>query len=204
MVILRGALSRRPESRPQTVLEFARELQSVETQLGGVPTPLDVTIDDWARVSTADPHDETRMRSVDSSVGSASPHESGQRNGPSRQLLWAIIACAVVVVALGIVIGLIVSRSSVTQAIPTVGEIHARRDGNTAEFSWADPGLIAGDAYQIATDVGAPSLQKAPQFRVDLGSRVSACVTVTVNRNGTGGAPSAKKCVTLPSSGGGR
>jgi serine/threonine protein kinase len=204
MSILRRALARQPSARPPTALEFARELKSVEIQLGLASTPLEVTVDDWARVSSADPYDETQLRPADSPVGGSVPPGGRTRIRRSRYLVGAILACVAVVAALGVVVGLVLTRASVAQAVPSVAEIHSRIDGNTIEFRWVDPGIIEGDMYQIATDSGAPSLQRAPQFRVDLGSRASVCVTVTVNRKGVGGTPSAKKCVDLPAGGGRR
>lgn len=72
---LARAMSRRPEARPSSALEFVRELQSVEAELGLLQTPAEVAVDDWALVTAADPEDRTRARGV----ASINPSGPGRR-----------------------------------------------------------------------------------------------------------------------------
>ena len=46
--LLARSMSRRPEQRQASVLEFVRELQQVESELGVAQTPIEVAVDDWA------------------------------------------------------------------------------------------------------------------------------------------------------------
>jgi len=61
---LARAMSRKPENRHASVLEFVRELQSVETELGLPQTQVEVAMDDWALATVADLEDRTRVRGV--------------------------------------------------------------------------------------------------------------------------------------------
>jgi len=61
---LARAMSRNAKNRPASVLEFIRELQSVENELGVPQTPVEVAMDDWALATVADLEDRTRVRGV--------------------------------------------------------------------------------------------------------------------------------------------
>ncbi|TFB90801.1 serine/threonine protein kinase [Cryobacterium algoricola] len=65
-LILQRSMSRRPESRQGSVLELIRELQSVEAELGLLPTRLEVADEDWAGESGVDDEDRTRISAVNS------------------------------------------------------------------------------------------------------------------------------------------
>ncbi|MEC5148624.1 serine/threonine-protein kinase [Cryobacterium sp. GrIS_2_6] len=65
-LILQRAMSRRPESRQGSVLELIRELQSVEGELGLLPTRLEVADEDWAAENGVDDDDRTRISAVNS------------------------------------------------------------------------------------------------------------------------------------------
>ncbi len=60
--LLRRAMSRKPEQRPATALDFVRELQVVETELGVSQTPIEVSLDEWALGTVSDLEDRTRLR----------------------------------------------------------------------------------------------------------------------------------------------
>ncbi|MBF4599808.1 serine/threonine protein kinase, partial [Frigoribacterium sp. VKM Ac-1396] len=62
--LLARSMSRRPEQRQASVLEFVRELQQVESELGAAQTPIEVAVDDWALATVADLEDKTRLRGV--------------------------------------------------------------------------------------------------------------------------------------------
>jgi eukaryotic-like serine/threonine-protein kinase len=74
-LVLRRAMSRRPEARQGTVLEFIRELQSVEADLGLAHTPLEVVQEDWAITGPAELDDKTRI----SAIASVDPHRPSRR-----------------------------------------------------------------------------------------------------------------------------
>ncbi|MGE3192963.1 MAG: serine/threonine-protein kinase [Microbacteriaceae bacterium] len=70
--LLRRAMSRKPELRPASALDFVRELQVIETELGVSQTPLEVAMDEWASATVSDMEDRTRLRPVASAMASAS------------------------------------------------------------------------------------------------------------------------------------
>jgi serine/threonine protein kinase len=223
--ILVRAMSRKPEARQRSVLEFIRELQSVEAELGLAQTPIEVAMDDWALATMADPEDRTRVKGIVNvdpagprrrprkpvftdpstrpSPNSSSRDKSGGslakepegRARMSRALTWAIVGCAVLVVTLGIVATTVLVKVSGDSSIPTVSNVAAQIQGGTVLFSWADPGLQAQDAYQVSVGDAAPSIQHSNEFRVDAKPGERVCITVTVNRDGKTGPPSSQKCV---------
>lgn len=64
--LLRRAMSRKPEQRPESVLELVRELQLVESELGVPQTGIEVAVDEWAISTGADLEERTLMRAVPS------------------------------------------------------------------------------------------------------------------------------------------
>ena len=75
---------RKPENRQASVLEFIRELQAVETELGVPQTPVEVAMDDWALATVADLEDRTRIRPASPSgtvVAAPAPAARGGRVG---------------------------------------------------------------------------------------------------------------------------
>lgn len=223
-LLLRRAMSKRPEARPQRVLELIRELQSVESELGAPQTPLEVAMDDWALATLGDAEEKTRLRALPSvtppprrrrrTAASASPaglpalSSGGGRNqsasppGPAapeptgrvRWLAWGLVGTAALVLALGATAALVLLRAG-SDTLPQVSNIGSVLAGGAVEFSWSDPGLRAQDSYQITTGDGRSSLQRSPQFSVAARPGQRVCITVTVNREGRLGAPSAEKCV---------
>ena len=73
--VLLRSMSHKPENRQGSVLEFIRDLQQVESEIGVAQTPLEVALDDWALATVADLEDRTRIR------GSAGPavRQGGRR-----------------------------------------------------------------------------------------------------------------------------
>ena len=61
---LARGMSRSAKNRPASVLEFIRELQSIENELGVPQTPVEVAMDDWALATVADLEDRTKVRGV--------------------------------------------------------------------------------------------------------------------------------------------
>ena len=221
-LVLARAMSGRQEARQRSVLEFIRELQSVEADLGLAQSPLEVSMDDWAVASLADPDDKTRITSVNSidplgvrrrrklpaqatgarlvtepSHGHSVPDRSLTRvHRPGRRtgMIWALGVASVLIVGLAAA----AVTLSVRQAgadIPTVSDVAGRLQAGTVVFGWADPGLRADDNYIVKLRTGETSIQRGTEFSVDPTGQTSVCVTVTVNREGKSGSPSGEKCV---------
>ncbi len=224
--ILKNAMSRNPDQRPSSVLELVRSLQAIETELGVPQTPMEVAVDEWALATVADLGDRTRIRAVPganrehgsrrkrrrkpiqadySPVGTmikdTDPPHSGQSTDSSlrgrgmRVLAWALVVSAVLVVTLGVIATIVLLRAN-SDRIPRVTDIQAQPAGGSVEFQWVDPGLLAGDSYQISTNQGTSrSIQQSTTFSVDAQPGDRVCITVTVNREGKTGDPSSEKCV---------
>ncbi|GAB3612289.1 serine/threonine-protein kinase [Humibacter ginsengisoli] len=212
--VLRRSMSKRPETRQHSVLEFIRDLQSVEAELGFSPTPADVAADEWVAAAVVDDEDRTRMKGV----ASVSPEQrrrrrregdshTGERSGArqtgtstSRQVRmgvgarWLIVACVVLGAAFVGTLSFVLVRAAAPSDIPVVRNIEGHVAGGSVEFSWQDPGLASGDEYQVSVDGASPSLQRSTTFTVDSADR-RVCLTVTVNRSGRTGETSAAKCV---------
>ncbi|WP_308468273.1 serine/threonine-protein kinase [Rathayibacter soli] len=223
--ILERSMSKRPAARQGSVLEFIRELQSVEAELSLTQTQLEVAMDDWAVATASDPDDRTRVKgviAVDPSVGkrrraarqatrgsrSSSARTAGRESGGfsttaqkheagkmSRATTWLMVACAVLIVVLGGFAAVVLVRTADAGQIPVVRNIDGHAAGSTIVFSWNDPGLQANDVYQVRVDDAAPSVQRSQEFRVDSTGSQRVCITVSVNRDGKAGEPSARKCV---------
>ncbi len=218
--ILARAMSKRPRDRQASALEFIRDLQSVEEELGLPQTPLEVAMDDWALATAVDLDERTRVsghlasdgesgrrrgrRSVARSAGASVP--SDVRNTDDRtivrsrtaapttsRLAWGIsIAAALLVVLVGAGVFTVVQG---TRSIPVVTDVQGAVDGPSVVFSWDDPGLEGGDAYIVTVDGVASPMQREEQFAADAEPGDRVCATVTVTRDGKSGAPSAERCV---------
>ncbi|MFT2817889.1 serine/threonine-protein kinase [Leifsonia sp. A12D58] len=223
---LRKAMSKRPEQRQQSVLELIRELQSAEAELGLVQTPLEVSMDDWAQVSLADPDDKTRIsavRTVEAAStrrrrkpsgaltkprsGTLPSHSlsnqsgSGDRSatrGSRAGLVWGMVALAAVMVSLAAVGVTMLTRTAAAD-IPTVNNIDGTVSSGVVVFSWDDPGIRAGDSYVVTLGSGESSMQRSTEFSIDPRGDDRVCVTVAVNREGRTGAASGQKCVDVAS-----
>jgi serine/threonine protein kinase len=222
--MLLRAMSKKPSNRQRSALEFIRELQAVETELGLPQTPIEVAMDDWALATADDPEDRTRVKGVVSvdpsgvrrrrrqvaaqtitraptstvvreSIGSQPSGPATTRPRWSRPLVLAVSACAVLVAALVVTASLVLLKVSANTEIPTVRDLSGRVADSTIVFTWTDPGLQPDDTYQVAVGDQPPSIQHATEFRVDAKAGETVCVTVTVNRDGKTGAPSGQKCV---------
>ena len=223
---LRKAMSKRPEQRQHSVLELIRELQGAEAELGLAQTPLEVSMDDWAQVSLADPDDKTRIgavRTVDAQsarrrrkpVGALTKQRSGTlpsqslsnqsgsgnraANRASRAgLVWGMVALAAVMVSLAAVGVTMLTRTAAAD-IPTVNSLDGTVSAGVVVFSWDDPGIRAGDSYVVTLGSGESSIQRSTEFSIDPRGEARVCVTVAVNREGKTGAASGQKCVAVPS-----
>lgn len=218
--VLRRAMSRNPQRRPASVLEFVRELQSVEAKLGLAPTQADVAMDDWALASAGDPHDRTivrvaagksvatrgrrlrRRRPLLADPGAAeAPSESPRTAGARRLRQSRLIAASLLVIAIAVVgLGATSTLSAIQTAegeLPGVSNVDATQEGSTILFSWRDPGLAEGDAYQVQVSGGATTLQRTPEYAVAAVEGETVCVTVRVTREGRVGPASDEKCAVV-------
>lgn len=216
--LLRAGLARKPDARQHSVLELARQLQSVETELGYDQTPLEVAAESWVDEGLADPADRTVIVKVAAAGGAKRPHRRAKtvaaaatsavgrsgstrsrevpRAAANRRLLMVLtVACAVLLVAFATTVVLMLGRPAAGSEIPTVRDVSGSVDGGVAVFRWSDPGLRTGDSYQVTVDNEAPSIQRSTEFRVDAARGEQVCVVVAVNRDGKTGPPSAEKCV---------
>ncbi|GIT79170.1 hypothetical protein LLS1_08390 [Leifsonia sp. LS1] len=222
--VLLRSMARRPSQRQRSVLEFIRELQAVEAELGLPQTPIEVATDEWAVAAAADTEDRTRVTGVVAvdPAGSmrrrrrvpAPPapgraptrtivRESGSAPGTGpvaparapRALVYSLVACAVLVVVLGVTASIVLVRAGAPDDIPVVRDLSGQVAGSTIVFRWSDPGVQSGDVYQVAVDDAPPASQRSTEFRVDARAGQTVCATVTVNRDGKTGAPSGRKCV---------
>jgi len=113
-----------------------------------------------------------------------------------HMLAWILVACAVLVIALGATATLVLIKST-SNDIPVVSDIAATVDGDSVKFSWQNPGLEESDAYQIALDGGEVSVQSTPEFLTDGDPGEQVCISVRVSRDGTLGDSSNPKCVDI-------
>ena len=223
--VLARAMSRRPADRQASALEFIRDLQAVEEELGLPQTPLEVAMDDWALATAVDVDDRTRINgghSLDHDGGarrrrraaarnaSTAPtadsrlHESASGRGrpspPStrRLALGISIVAALLVVLVGTGVYLVLQG---TRTIPVVSDVEASVDGSAVTFSWNDPGLVDGDAYIVTVDGEASPMQREPTFAISVDEGDRVCASVTVTRDGKSGRPSAQRCIDLEETG---
>ncbi|WP_243695228.1 serine/threonine-protein kinase [Agromyces protaetiae] len=216
---LQRAMSRRPEDRPASALEFARDLQAVEEELSLRQTPIDAVVDEWADGFGADLDDRTRVvgapteavhvprrrrRAAAHSVAVASTPEvrpsersasARTRSAAALRRVWAVSAAAVALVA--VVATAVVVAIAPWNGIPTVGELRAEIDGDTVAFTWDDPGIASGDTYLVTVDDAVAPAQRATVYLVDASGLDRVCASVRVARAGKTGATSREHCVDL-------
>jgi tRNA A-37 threonylcarbamoyl transferase component Bud32 len=179
------------------------------TRVRGVSTAVAAAASSRRRRRSAAVHEDYQAGGtlVDQAViGQRVMSRSGQRyttgssqspGGRRMQLLaWVLVACSVLVIALGATATLVLIRAG-SAAIPVVSDIAAEQDAGTVTFSWPDPGLGDGDSYQVSLDGSAASLQSRPTFVTDGDAGDHVCISVRVNRDGKLGTASTPKCVDI-------
>jgi hypothetical protein len=80
--ILARSMSKRPQDRQASALEFIRDLQSVEEELGLPQTPLEVAMDDWALATAVDLDERTRIGGQRAVADSQGGRRRTRRSGP--------------------------------------------------------------------------------------------------------------------------
>jgi serine/threonine protein kinase len=197
---------------PQTPIEVAMDDWALATVsdledrtrirgIGGVVPP---ARNRRRRRSASPPHAPvgTMMRRTGGSQSSQQkvmPQSSGtrpvERARGMRALAWGLIVSALLVIALGGTATFMLIRGS-SDDIPQVTDIAAKSGASSIKFSWSNPGLKAGDLYQLTTGDSPSALQISSDYSAQgakAGDRI--CITVAVNRQGKTGPPSAEKCV---------
>lgn len=216
--VLARSLSLRPSARQSSALEFIRDLQSVEEELGLAQTPLEVAMDDWALATAVDVDEQTRISGAHGtgvvaprrrrarggtpgstrSEGDSRPHDHGtsrSRTPPptSARLAWGISLVSVLLIALVGAGAYFVIQG--TRSIPVVSDVQGVDSGETVTFSWNDPGLQSSDAYVVTVDGETLPLQREPRVTVPAEDGDRVCASVRVARDGKTGASSAERCV---------
>lgn len=215
---LTRALSRDPVKRQQSVLEFVRDLQRVEAELGVVATQADVAMDDWALATMANPADRTIVRAaphkaagspadrrrrrralVDAADTGSEPSNTVSRATQRRTRLIAaiLVLVSLVIIALGATATFVAIQGG-DRELPRVSNIEAVVDGTTVVFTWVDPGLSDSDSYQVRLADGTEAFQRSSEFVVAARPGERVCVTVRVVREGRLGAASGERCVEAP------
>lgn len=147
-----------------------------------------------------DDHPPTAARSVgrsaNRSVGQRTSGSAAPAGKKMQTLAWILVACAVLVIALGATATFVLIRSS-SAAIPVVTDISADLNGDSVTFSWDNPGLDDSDMYQIELEGGEVSVQSRPQFVADGEPGDHLCISVRVSRDGRLGDASNPKCVDI-------
>jgi tRNA A-37 threonylcarbamoyl transferase component Bud32 len=83
--LLKRGMSRKPEARPASIIEFIRELQTIEAELGVPQTPLEIAMDEWALGTVADLEDRTRLRPLPGPVANAAPRRRRRRTAAADE-----------------------------------------------------------------------------------------------------------------------
>ncbi|WP_157008486.1 serine/threonine-protein kinase [Agromyces laixinhei] len=216
--VLARSMSRRPSDRQANALEFIRDLQSVEEELGLTQTPIEVAVDDWALATAVDVEERTRVSGVHG-TGDAGRRRRRPRTAPrsaalpgadsraddlgmsgsrtsrpgSRRLAWGV---SLVSVALVVLVG--VGAYAVIQgarSIPVVTDVQGTATDGGVTFSWNDPGLQTADAYVVTVDDEMLPPQREASITVTAGDGDRVCASVAVTRDGRSGASSAERCV---------
>ncbi len=218
--VLARAMSKRPQDRQASALEFIRDLQSVEEELGLPQTPLEVAMDDWALATAVDLDERTRVsghpstvdrqagrrrsrrtlvrtqsaaQGIDGRSSELPPGRSRAAPPTTKRLVWGISIAAALIVAL---VGAgVVAVLQGTRSIPVVANVQGSVVDGSAVFTWDDPGIRGGDAYLVAVDGEPEPVQRVARVEIPVQEGDRVCVTVTVTREGRSGAPSAERCV---------
>ncbi|WP_026482195.1 serine/threonine-protein kinase [Agromyces subbeticus] len=215
--VLARSMSRSPVGRQSSALEFIRDLQAVEEELGLAQTPLEVAMDDWALATAVDLDERTRIsghgtadvaarrrRARGASRGAARPAADSRPRDPStgrtrsapptaRRLAWGVSIVSVLLIALVGAGAYAVIQGS--RSIPVVSDVRGVAEAGAVTFSWNDPGLQAGDAYVVIVDGETLPVQREPHLTVPADDGDHICATVTVTRDGKSGPSSAERCV---------
>ena len=114
-----------------------------------------------------------------------------------RALVWAIVAVGVLALALGITAFFVIINANGSIPVGLQHPGHTTR--RHREVHLAESRAVLAGQYLVSTSDGGSSVQQANSFVVNTTAGEHICVTVTVNRDGKLGTPSAPKCVDVGS-----
>lgn len=156
------------------------------------------------RIALVEPPSGHRQRAVHGTAGGRSALGASVTvlSRPRRRTaqIGALVAASVLVVG-ATAIGAAVLLQTTDTAIPSVTDVDGAARGGSIVFEWSDPGTREGDSYLVTLRSGETSIQRGTTFTVDPQGQVSACVTVTIKRDGKDGEPSGEKCVDVAGAG---
>ncbi|HEU4849997.1 MAG TPA: protein kinase, partial [Terrimesophilobacter sp.] len=185
--LLQKAMSRKADNRPSSALEFVRELQAIEAELGLPQTSVEVAVDDWALSTVGELGDRTRIRALpgaghiggsrlrrrrrsaqsdyapvgtvfrDTGPSQPSASTKTEQHGRGMQVLAWALIVSAVLVIALGVVATIVLIRTNSDQIPRVTDIASTQSVDSIEFSWSNPGLLPGDSYEITSNTGTPS-----------------------------------------------
>ncbi|WP_395243612.1 protein kinase [Agromyces sp. MMS24-K17] len=221
---LARAMSRRPSARHASAMEFVRDLEGIEEELGLPQTPAEVAVDDWALATALDLDDPTRVsggygisvapegrRRRRPAPGTAAARSSADRTHTrsrpgvdrppsSHRLALALAVSGAVVLAL-LATGTVLALGG-RPPIPVVADVLGQVDGVTVTFTWEDPGVEPGDAYIVGVDGIDQPARRETRIEFEAVSGTRMCVSVRVTRDGKSGETSPERCVEVPEAGG--
>ncbi|HEU5222735.1 MAG TPA: serine/threonine-protein kinase [Candidatus Lumbricidophila sp.] len=201
--VLQRSMAKDPAQRHASALEFARDLQLVEQELGLRPTAIDVPVEQWV-TGSADTDAPTALVASDARVArrtrrrvggrSDGSHQRPQRGARRRAWRWVLPVLVGVAVVIGAVwFGL---RGAGAAGIPLVTNVTATWDGESVTFDWANIGLEPGDAYVVTLDGVTQPAQRKPGFSLHSAAGAAKyCVTVAIVRDGRSGPQSSERCI---------
>lgn len=229
--VLGRALQRTPDARQRTALEFARDLQAVEEELGLSQTPVEVAVDDWALTTGLDVDERTIVTGGHAVAGDPRGRRARRRApappatgtsaagrsaaGRSAQPVTPVVGVprvagrrlvwvvsAAALALIAVLVTVAVLLLRSGGAPPAVGELEWSQQDGTITFSWVDPGLAEGDVYVVSIDGEPKPAQRAPAIVVEVAEGERVCASVRVVRDGRAGEPSAESCAVAGEPGG--
>lgn len=199
---LQRSMAKDPSQRHASAIEFARDLQAIEQELGFRSTAIEVPVESWtANVATTDEH--TALVTHDSSVSRRERHRSARTpdrpnntRSTSRRGLWRGVVGAIAVAAIGAGALWFSLRGAGAADIPLVTDVAATWEGEAVKFSWPAVGLRQGDSYVVTLDGSAQPVQRTEGFALRAAAGATKyCATVAVVRDGQVGLQSAERCI---------
>lgn len=223
--LLKRGMSRRPDGRPASVLEFVRELQTIEAELGVPQTALEIAMDEWALGTVADLEDRTRLRPLPGARDAPPPRRrrraavAGEYAGigtvrdasaPQRRFSHSRTTSSP---QRGVqaVTWLLIASAVLVVALGATALFVLLRASTDGQLPVVSDISATVDGDTVAFSWQDPGLADGDLYEIEVdGVRTatqaqaryvvtapedSVCLAVTVNRQGKAGAQSAEKCV---------
>lgn len=219
--LLQLCLAKRPELRPQSALELARELQRIESAAGYARTPIAIA-DSSEPVTVAHPpeqaDDATTLKPVSvEATGAVAPSRPAEPTtersyGGRGRVLWSVVAAVVLVTVAGILVVTLGGgdrREASPELIPDPSftpsdvapeaplpqpVVRGRRDGNRVTFTWrVVGGSKPGDTWLWRRPETGES-ERGPGRELAVAGVGRVCLQVQLIRRGAQSS-STQKCV---------